>query len=441
MHKISFVFYCVAIMLISVCAHSFSSSSYLIANSAMLLFDYEEAFIHYQGSNLRNFSNEDLEKKLLAYVNTNSLNKASIVAKEILQHDKKNQEAWLVILTEAKINHLDKPFYNFEKQNEIESLDMIKFIFYNNFQLKNNNYDIAQSIFDIVQTSSRYGSNQLQNYDYLLFYLSLSINLNQKFDEAYFYSAQLYQKLKNYKKAEKNYNKVNKDHKLYLESQKNIAINKSFESKPEEAEKNLIRLLKINGKNKDLLFSVANFYRSSKQFEKAIPYYSKIINDQNIDNEEKWAYLYLRGICYEKENNWQLAEEDFIHSLEINFESPQVLNYLAYGWIERNIFLDRSLEMLKKAYEKNPDSHYILDSLAWAYFKKEDFEIASKLMEEVTIMAPGEAISLDHLGDIYFAMGREREAIYMWKQANDLAEPEDNIIGGIKKKLEMYDAG
>ena len=71
MHKISFVFYCVAIMLISVCAHSFSSSSYLIANSAMLLFDYEEAFIHYQGSNLRNFSNEDLEKKLLAFVNSN----------------------------------------------------------------------------------------------------------------------------------------------------------------------------------------------------------------------------------------------------------------------------------------------------------------------------------------------------------------------------------
>ncbi|SVD26058.1 uncharacterized protein METZ01_LOCUS378912, partial [marine metagenome] len=76
-----------------------------------------------------------------------------------------------------------------------------------------------------------------------------------------------------------------------------------------------------------------------------------------------------------------------------------------------------------------------------AYFKKKDFEIASKLMEEVTIMAPGEAISLDHLGDIYFAMGRKREAIYMWKQASDLAVPEDNIISGIQKKLEMYDAG
>ena len=29
----------------------------------------------------------------------------------------------------------------------------------------------------------------------------------------------------------------------------------------------------------------------------------------------------------------------------------------------------------------------------------------------------------------------------MWKQASDLAEPEDNIIDGIETKLDMYNAG
>ena len=135
MNKISFVVHCVVIIFISMSAHPFSSSSYLIANSAMLLFDYEEAYIHYQGSDLSNFTKEDLEKKLLAFVNTNSLNEASIVAKEILQYDKTNQEAWLVLLTAAKLKNLDKPFRDFEKQNKIESLDMIKFIFYNNFTI------------------------------------------------------------------------------------------------------------------------------------------------------------------------------------------------------------------------------------------------------------------------------------------------------------------
>ena len=61
-------------------------------------------------------------------------------------------------------------------------------------------------------------------------------------------------------------------------------------------------------------------------------------------------------------------------------------------------------------------------------------------MEEVIDMVPGEEISLDHLGDIYFAMNRKREAAYYWKQAKDLARPEDNIIESIEIKLRKYNA-
>jgi len=56
-------------------------------------------------------------------------------------------------------------------------------------------------------------------------------------------------------------------------------------------------------------------------------------------------------------------------------------------------------------------------------------------------LAPGEAISLDHLGDIYFALNRKREASYLWKQAKDLAEPDENITESLEKKLEEYYAG
>ena len=115
------------------------------------------------------------------------------------------------------------------------------------------------------------------------------------------------------------------------------------------------------------------------------------------------------------------------------------MNYLAYGWIERDIKIDESFSMLNEAYNANPDSHYILDSLAWAYFKKKNYIKAAELMEQVIDMVPGEAISLDHLGDIYFAMNRKREAIYYWRQAKDLAKPEDKITDKIEKKLKKHD--
>ena len=103
--------------------------------------------------------------------------------------------------------------------------------------------------------------------------------------------------------------------------------------------------------------------------------------------------------------------------------------------------IEKSFEMLTEAYNANPDSYYILDSLAWGYFKINNLDKASSLMEEVLFMAPWEAISLDHLGDIYFAMGRKREAYYMWKQAKDLATHEDNIIESVLSKIEKYESG
>ena len=103
--------------------------------------------------------------------------------------------------------------------------------------------------------------------------------------------------------------------------------------------------------------------------------------------------------------------------------------------------IEESFEMLIDAHNANPDSHYILDSLAWAYFKKKDFVKAAELMEEVIDMVPGEAISLDHLGDIYFAMNRKREAAYFWKQARDLAKPEDKIIENTRRLTAVEGTG
>ena len=181
-------------------------------------------------------------------------------------------------------------------------------------------------------------------------------------------------------------------------------------------------------------------YRLEKKYEKSIQYYTLIIN-KKINNDNEWRLYFLRAICNERLNKWEKAERDLLKALEINPDQPQVLNYLAYGWIEKNYYIDQSINMLEIAVQKNPKSHYILDSLGWAYYKNNDLPKALKIMEKVIEMAPGEAISLDHLGDIYFSLGREKEAYFMWKQALDLAEPEDDISESVKNKIDKYNAG
>ena len=161
----------------------------------------------------------------------------------------------------------------------------------------------------------------------------------------------------------------------------------------------------------------------------------------NEKQDDLWNIYYRRGICYERLGEWERAEKDFLTSLDIKPDSANVLNYLAYGWVERDIKLEKSLKMLEAAYKANPESYYIIDSLAWAHFKKNNLEEAARLMEMVIDMAPGEAISLDHLGDIYYAMNRKREAIHFWQQALELAEPEDEIEVNVQSKLDKFNAG
>ena len=223
---------------------------------------------------------------------------------------------------------------------------------------------------------------------------------------------------------------------MYIESQKNIAVNKNKQGNFEDGEKKLIKLIEEYDFNQSLKIALADLYRLEKKYFKAIKEYSKLFLNKDERLIQHWRIFYLRGICYERVGEWDLAEKDFLNSLKLKPDSPQVLNYLAYGWLERDLNIEKALTMLNNAYSDNPESFHILDSLAWAYFKINQHEKALELMEQVIVMAPGEAISLDHLADIYFAVNRKREALFFWKQALDLARPEDMITDSLIKKLE-----
>ena len=419
---------------------SSTSSSYLIANAAISSFDYETAVKYFDNDDYDDFSIRALRKRIVSYINSNKLEEAKVIANQVIKLDESSEDVWLVLLTLATLNNDLTIFNNFERLSNKNEFKIIDYVFYDNGQLKNNNEDVAERLFDLVPAKDSSNLYNPENIDYYLFYLNLALNFNPQFNEVLFIKAQIYQELKYYFKAEEIYNKIQPQHALYIEAQKNIIINKKNSSKFDEAEKLLIQLIKVYPNDNSLLVLLADLYRTNKQYEKAIEFYTLLIKKQNISNDQLWRIYYMRGICYERSNKWRKAENDFLQALKTEPEQPQVLNYLAYGWIEKNFYLEKSIGMLEVAINKNPENHYILDSLAWAYYKKHNFSKASKIMEKAIEIAPGEAISLDHLGDIYFALGRKREAYFMWIQALDLAEPVDNISESVQMKLDKYNA-
>ena len=413
-----------------------SSASFLIAQTAFNNYDFSQVLNEYSSKINQEYKNDYLDELVSAVITENNILSENI-SKKILAMDPENQEAKLLLMVKFINSNNKKNLRELRFDTDNQKNDLFEFIFFLNDQVKSK-IDISNSFLEIVRSSySKQSSNYSQNYNFLLFYTSLAILVNNQNYEAIFIKGQLLQMIDDYIFAEATYQKIPKQSEYFTDAQRNIAFNYSRENGFDDIENKIKLIIANNNEDYEINKILADFYRIEKKFDLAIKLYSELIQKNPND---LWYTLYLRGICYEQSDNWEKAEVDFLQSLKIKRDSPNVLNYLAYGWLERDIRIDESFVMLVDANNANPDSHYILDSLAWAYFKKKDYVKAAELMEEVIDMVPGEAVSLDHLGDIYFAMNRKREAVYFWRQAKDLAKPEDEISDKIQMKLKEYDA-
>ena len=413
-----------------------SSASFLIAQTAFNNYDFSQVLNEYSSKINQEYKNDYLDELVSAVITENIILSENI-SKKILAMDPENQEAKLLLMVKFINSNNKKNLRELRFDADNQKNDLFEFIFFLNDQVKSK-IDISNSFLEIVRSSySKQSSNYSQNYNFLLFYTSLAILINNQNYEAIFIKGQLLQMIDDYIFAEVTYQKIPKQSEYFTDAQRNIAFNYSRENGFDDIENKIKLIIANNNEDYEINKILADFYRIEKKFDLAIKLYSELIQK---NSDDLWYMLYLRGICYEQSDNWEKAEVDFLQSLKIKRDSPNVLNYLAYGWLERDIRIDESFVMLVDANNANPDSHYILDSLAWAYFKKKNYVKAAELMEEVIDMVPGEAISLDHLGDIYLALNRKREAIYFWRQAKDLAKPEDEITENIQKKLSEHDA-
>ena len=138
---------------------------------------------------------------------------------------------------------------------------------------------------------------------------------------------------------------------------------------------------------------------------------------------------------------WKQAEADFRAALELNPDQPQVLNYLGYSMVEKQVKLDEALNMIERAVAARPDSGYIVDSLGWVLFRLGRYDEAVSHMEKAVELMPVDPVVNDHLGDVYWAVGRSREAEFQWKRALSFVDPDDENAEAdpdrIRRKLDV----
>ena len=146
--------------------------------------------------------------------------------------------------------------------------------------------------------------------------------------------------------------------------------------------------------------------------------------------------LFIAGISAYRLNDFEAMEEALLKSLELRPDDPNVLNFLAYSWVERGLNLDQSFDMLNKAVELQPESGAIIDSLGWAYYQLGQYAEALPHLERAFQINPWSWEIAEHVGDAYWKVDRKREAQYFWARALDLPDIPEDHVDAIQVKLE-----
>ena len=312
----------------------------------------------------------------------------------------------------------------------IQSQNIEKFI--NVFSCKNSNDVVGEFLFLI---SNLYSSQD--NFEKSNFYLNLSNFLNPKFLFNLSLVVENQYLNKEYKKAKKTLKKFKKEDDSYYwyRIKKEAQIIAKQRNKKESLNYITAEFDKINEPNDKIIFDIANFNKNSKEYEKAIEYYTKIINSLDDVSKIKADLLYRRGGSYERIGKYDKADDDLLHALRINPDDAYILNYLAYSWLERNYKINEAIEMLEKAYSSESNDPYIIDSIGWAYYLVDDYLKAEKFLKRAVELMPNDPIVNDHYGDILWKLDRKIQARYFWGNVLEMDQAEEEMIKSINIKM------
>ncbi len=136
---------------------------------------------------------------------------------------------------------------------------------------------------------------------------------------------------------------------------------------------------------------------------------------KNRPDDEELLYQY--GAILDRAGDRGEALAVMQRIVDKNPEHADALNYIGYTLAEEGRELERALTLVKKADKLKPENGYIVDSLAWAYFRLGRVEEAWKQIQRATQLSGEDPTMWEHYGDIAKALGKREQARKGWRNA------------------------
>lgn len=157
-------------------------------------------------------------------------------------------------------------------------------------------------------------------------------------------------------------------------------------------------------------------FNLKKQYDNAIPSLQKSIM---LDSSNAFSWFEL-GSSFERIKAIDSAVTAFKMVLKLHPHDPAASNYLGYMWAEKAINLDSARVLLQTALKQEPDNGAYLDSYAWIFFQKNDYDSAYFYIQKAVEKIKDDPTIYNHLGDILEKKGDLKAAVEAYKKSLEL---------------------
>jgi Flp pilus assembly protein TadD len=204
----------------------------------------------------------------------------------------------------------------------------------------------------------------------------------------------------------------------------------------EEARELLQEVAEKSAAGYNVQVMLGDLERGEKNYAEAAKHYSLALHAIGKPKAIDWPLIFRRGVVYDQLEQWDAAQKDFTHALELSPDEPEILNYLAYSWLLRGEKLEEAEAMLRRAVRAKPESAQIMDSYGWALYHKGEYKKALIILEKALSQIPADPTVNDHYGDALWRLGRQTEARFHWQRALVFKPTEKGAKAAIKEKLQ-----
>jgi tetratricopeptide (TPR) repeat protein len=152
----------------------------------------------------------------------------------------------------------------------------------------------------------------------------------------------------------------------------------------------------------------------------------KVLDAALVELPGEFPLRYARALLAVGMGRIELAERDLRHAIAEDPDNAVAINALGYTLADLTDRYDEAEELIRLAYELQPDDPSVIDSMGWIAYRRGRLEEAERYLREAWHLLRNPEVAA-HLGEVLWARGRPDEARELWAEGREL-EGEQRVL-------------